>query len=175
MVIAIWILAIALSIVVGKDVAQWALSENKKLGEKKRAAQALATKLRDAGLKQIPAMLEDFAIGDVQDMLDRIHDFSRLVLVGGDEAITKELSQTFDNVLAAKLKTPEGLAYLTAKVADAAKSAQTVAQATQDQVTQVATAAAQTAAAAVAAAVVPTAPAAATGPAVAATGPTSPR
>ena len=112
----IWILALAVAVLVGRDVAKWALSANKKLDSKKRAAQFLATKLRDAGLKQIPAMLEDFVIGDWQDMVDHIHEFSRLVAAGND-AIEKELGGTWNSMLDAHLSSPEGLALIKAKIA----------------------------------------------------------
>ena len=77
----------------------------------------MAAKLRDAGLKLIPQLLDDFVIGDWQDAADRIHEFARLVEVGGDAAITKELDGTFSNMLDAKLATPEGLALIQAKIA----------------------------------------------------------
>jgi hypothetical protein len=115
----ILVLALVLSILIGRDLTKWAIGASKKLDEKKRAAQTLAAKLRDYGLKQIPAMLEDFVVGDWTDMVNNIHDFARLLNIGGDDAILKELDSTFQNVLDKKLSTPEGLAYLQAKVASA--------------------------------------------------------
>ena len=84
---------------------------------KKRAAQVLAAKLRDNGLKLLPSLLEDFAVGDVQDMVERIHDVAKLVESGSD-AIEKELEQTYENVLGRKLGTPEGMALIKAKIAE---------------------------------------------------------
>ena len=84
---------------------------------KKRAAQVLAMKLRDAGLKLLPALLEDFAVGDVNDLLQRIHDTAKLVEAGSD-AIEKELEATYENVLDEKLATPEGMALIKAKIAE---------------------------------------------------------
>ena len=55
----------------GREVGKWLFGANEKLMAKKRAAQTLAAKLRDAGLKLLPALLEDFAVGDVSDMLRR--------------------------------------------------------------------------------------------------------
>ena len=115
--VVIWILSACVSLFVGFEVVKWALGANKKLEAKKRSAQALAAKLRDAGLKLIPQLLDDFVIGDWQDAADRIHEFARLVEVGGDAAITKELDGTFSNMLDAKLATPEGLALIQAKIA----------------------------------------------------------
>lgn len=77
----------------------------------------LAAKLRDNGLKLLPSLLEDFAVGDVQDMVEKIHDVAKLVESGSD-AIEKELEQTYENVLARKLATPEGMALIKAKIAE---------------------------------------------------------
>ena len=83
---------------------------------KKRAAQVLAIKLRAAGLKLLPSLLEDFAVGDVNDLLQKIHDMAKLVESGND-AIEKELEATYENVLDKKLATPEGMALVKAKIA----------------------------------------------------------
>jgi hypothetical protein len=114
--VVIWILAIVVAVLVGREVGKWLFGQNAKLMEKKRAAQVLSGKLRAAGLKWIPSLLEDFAVGDVQDMVEKIHDLAKLVDAGSD-AIEKELQATYENVLSAKLATPEGLAYLKAKIA----------------------------------------------------------
>jgi hypothetical protein len=116
--VVIWILAVALAVLLGREVGKSLFGANEKLMAKKRAAQKLAGKLRDAGLKLIPSLLEDFAVGDVQDMVEKIHDVCKVVDAGSD-AIEKELQATFDNVLAKKLATPEGLALIKAKIAEA--------------------------------------------------------
>lgn len=121
--VVIWILAVALAVLVGRDVGKWLFGANEKLMAKKRAAQKLAGKLRDAGLRLIPALLEDFAVGDVQDMVEKIHDVGKIVDAGGD-AIERELQGTFDNVLAKKLATPEGRALIKAKIAEAEAAAE---------------------------------------------------
>ena len=64
----------------------------------------------------MPALLEDFAVGDVNDLLEKIHDLSKLVESGND-AIEKELESTYENVLDKKLATPEGMALVKAKIA----------------------------------------------------------
>ena len=115
--VVIWILAAVVAVLVGREVGKWLFDENAKLMAKKRAAQVLAAKLRDNGLKLLPALLEDFAVGDVQDMVEKIHDVAKLVESGSD-AIEKELEQTYENVLAKKLATPEGMALIKAKIAD---------------------------------------------------------
>jgi len=115
--VVIWILAIVVAVLVGREVGKWLFGENAKLMQKKRAAQVLAAKLRDNGLKLLPSLLEDFAVGDVQDMVEKIHDVAKLVESGSD-AIEKELEQTYENVLDRKLATPEGLALIKAKIAE---------------------------------------------------------
>ena len=115
--VVIWILAVAVALLVGREVGKYLFGANEKLLAKKRAAQVLASKLRDAGLKLLPAILEDFAVGDVNDMVQKIHDVSKLVEAGND-AIVKELEATYENVLAKKLATPEGMALIKAKIAE---------------------------------------------------------
>lgn len=115
--LVIWILAVAVCVLVGRDLGKWLFGANEKLMTKKRAAQKLATVLRDNGLKLLPALLEDFAVGDVHDMVEKIHDVAKLIDSGSD-AILRELEATYENVLARKLATPEGLAYIRAKIAE---------------------------------------------------------
>ena len=115
--LVIWILAVAVCVLVGRDLGKWLFGANEKLMTKKRAAQKLATVLRDNGLKLLPSLLDDFAVGDVQDMVEKIHDVAKLVESGSD-AIEKELEQTYENVLARKLATPEGMALIKAKIAE---------------------------------------------------------
>ena len=115
--LVIWILAVAVCVLVGRDLGKWLFGANEKLMTKKRAAQKLATVLRDNGLKLLPSLLDDFAVGDVQDMVEKIHDVAKLIDAGSD-AIVKELEATYENVLARKLATPEGLAYIKAKIAE---------------------------------------------------------
>ena len=118
--VVIWILAAVVCVLVGREVGKWMFGKNEALTAKKRAAQVLATKLRDQGLKLLPALLEDFAVGDVNDLLQKIHDTAKLVESGSD-AIEKELEATYENVLAKKLATPEGMALVKAKIAEIEK------------------------------------------------------
>ena len=115
-ILVIWILAILCAIFVGREIGRWLFGENTKLQTRKREAQVLAGKLRAAGLKWIPSLLEDFAVGDLQDMFEKIHDLSKVAEAGSD-AIEKELEGTYERVLDAKLQTPEGLAVVKAKIA----------------------------------------------------------
>jgi len=49
--------------------------------------------------------------------VEKIHDVAKLIDSGSD-AILRELEATYENVLAKKLATPEGLAYIKAKIAE---------------------------------------------------------
>jgi hypothetical protein len=115
-IVVIWILAVVVSIFVGRDVGKWLFGQNAKLMQKKRAAQVLAGKLRENGLRLLPALLEDFAVGDIQDMVEKIHDVAKIVEAGSD-AIEKELSGVYERVLDAKLQQPEAVALIKAKIA----------------------------------------------------------
>jgi hypothetical protein len=115
--VVIVILAALACVLVGREIGKWLFGKNEELLAKKRAAQVLAVKLRDAGLKLLPALLEDFAVGDVNDLLQKIQDVAKLVQSGSD-AIEKELEATYESVLAKKLATPAGLALVKAKLAE---------------------------------------------------------
>ena len=110
------ILAVVACVLAGREIGKWLFGKNEVLTSKKRDAQVLAIKLRAAGLKLLPVLLEDFAVGDVNDLLEKIHDISKLVESGND-AIEKELESTYENVLDKKLATPEGMALVKAKIA----------------------------------------------------------
>jgi hypothetical protein len=115
--VVIVILVALTCVLVGREIGKWLFGKNEDLLAKKRAAQVLAVKLRDAGLKLLPALLEDFAVGDVNDLLQKIQDVAKLVQSGSD-AIEKELEATYESVLAKKLATPAGLALVKAKIAE---------------------------------------------------------
>ncbi len=50
--VVIWILAVAVAVLLGREVGKWLFGENAKL-QQKRAAQTLAGKLRANGLNRI--------------------------------------------------------------------------------------------------------------------------
>jgi hypothetical protein len=126
--VVIWILAAIACVLVGREIGKWLFGKNEALTAKKRSAQVLAIKLRAAGLKLLPSLLEDFAVGDVNDLLQKIHDTAKLVESGND-AIEKELESTYESVLDTKLATPEGMALVKAKIAVIESAASTPAPA----------------------------------------------
>jgi hypothetical protein len=116
------ILAIVACLLVGRELSKWLLSMRSKASGSKRAAQELAIQLREFGLKLFPRMLEDFVLGDTDDMLGRIRDLSTIAK-SGDDAILRELNGTFERVLDVKLRSAEGRAVVAAKLAEAEKIA----------------------------------------------------
>jgi len=115
-VAVIWILTVVVAVLVGREVGRWLFGQNAKLQEKKKAAQVLATELRANGLRLIPSVLDDFVRADVADMIEKVHEVGKLVEAGSD-AIKRELQGVYERVLDAKLKQPEGLALIKAKIA----------------------------------------------------------
>ena len=115
--------AVLLGIVIflGAAIAvKFALKENKKLADKKRAAIKLAADLRQRGLSLVPDFLESFAVGDVGEMIE---DVEKVVfLLENSDAMDKE----FDTVLANVVKAdPAKVAALLATVTAPAKPAAT--------------------------------------------------
>jgi len=126
--VLIWIAVAIACIVVGKYLGTWLFGAKKEVSGIKRAAQSLSISLREAGLKRIPAMLDEFVVGDADDLFNGLKDLA-LVLKAGNESIVKELDATFDRCLNAKLSTPEGRALVEAKLNDAKKVAFEIAKA----------------------------------------------
>lgn len=124
-IVVIWILAVVVALFVGREVGKWLFGQSAKVQEKKRAAQVLAAKLRDNGLRLLPTLLEDFVRGNAQDMLEKVCDLVKLIQLGSD-AIEKELEAVYERVLDAKLAKPEGLARIKAKIAVLEASAPSV-------------------------------------------------
>ena len=62
-----WMLSGVVSLFVGIVVVILLFGANQKLEARKRSAQALAAKLRAKGLVEIPALLDDYVVGDVRD------------------------------------------------------------------------------------------------------------
>ena len=126
MQVVIWVLVAIAAVVIGRQAGQWLFTGKKKVTGLKRSAQTLAIALRSQGLTRLPAALEEFVIGDVDDLLVSIKDFATIV-GAGNESIIKELEATYDRVLGEKLKTPEGRAVVAAKLAEAVKLAAEIA------------------------------------------------
>jgi hypothetical protein len=88
---------------------------------RRRGAAKLAGVLRAQGLRKTPQFLEDYAVGDYSGMAETIKELVKLFVNDGSDAVVAEFSQVFESVLAAKLGTETGRAYVAAKLEDATK------------------------------------------------------
>lgn len=122
----LWIVLGVALLLIGKEIGNWLFKGTGKVAAQvgqvtaqvtsiKKSAQSLSIALREVGLKRLPAMLEEFVVGDVSDLLANIRDLAKLV-EAGNETILKELDGTFERVLDVKIRTPEGRAVVKAKI-----------------------------------------------------------
>lgn len=116
------VLIVLLCCVVGYSVAKWLFAKDEEVEDRRRAAAKLASILSGLGLTKTPEFLIDYSVGDYSGMTVRLKNLVDLFL-NGEEAVTAEFAKVFDNVLAAKLKTEAGRAFIAAKLSDAAKPA----------------------------------------------------
>jgi hypothetical protein len=101
-------------------IGKWAFGKDTEVENRRRAAAQLAAKLTEMGLKQTPAFLIDYSVGDYSGMAMKIKQLADLFL-HGESAVVAELDSVFNNVLNAKLKSETGRTLIAAKLADAAK------------------------------------------------------
>lgn len=117
----LWIVVGVALLLVGKEIGSWLFKGTGKVATKvtsiKKSAQSLSIALREAGLKRLPTLLEDFVTGDVPDLLAGIQDMAKLVSAG-NETILKELDGTFDRILTVKLNDPASRAVIKARLAE---------------------------------------------------------
>jgi hypothetical protein len=109
------VLIIGACLYVGNFVGKWLFGKNAKLEQYRKAALRLSIAMREFGLTWLPQPFEDFAIGNGDDLIEKMHDMFKLVESGTD-AIMQDLEATFERVLDKKLSTPEGLALIKAKI-----------------------------------------------------------
>lgn len=116
--IALYGMAAALAVLIGRDVVKWLLKEDAELVARRKKAVELANKLHTFGLSVLPNMLTEYGTGDYIGLVEEI-DRQVVLFLGpnGDAAVLQELEQTFENVLSAKLADPAGLALIQAKIA----------------------------------------------------------
>ncbi len=107
-------------VIVGVAFGKWAFGEDKKLKQRRELAIRLSALLQGYGLKRLPKILTAYAVADYAGMFEEVSD-SVKVFESGEEAVAKEFDSVFQSILDAKLKTPEGMAYLRAKIAEADK------------------------------------------------------
>jgi len=98
-------------------VVRWMFRKDTEIEDRRRAAAELAGVLSGLGLRKIPDFLIDYSVGDYSGMGKKIADLARLFL-SGEAAVLEEFKEAFGRVLDAKLKTPEGRAYIRVKLED---------------------------------------------------------
>jgi hypothetical protein len=108
--------------VVGFLAAKWLFQKDTEIENRRRGAAKLAAVLQTYGLTKTPEFLIDYSVGDYSGMTHKIADLARLFL-DGEEHVVKEFQHVFERVLEAKLRSAEGRAYVTAKVAEFDKPA----------------------------------------------------
>jgi len=114
------ILACVLLAAAAYVVVVWAFKKDTEIEDRRRGAARLAAVLSNLGLKKTPEFLIDYSVGDYSGMAVKITELAKLFLEG-EGAVVKEFAQVFDGVLAAKLRTDSGRAFIAAKLADAAR------------------------------------------------------
>lgn len=101
--------------------AKWFFQKDTEKEDRRRGAAQLAGVLQTYGLQKTPEFLIDYSVGDYSGMTHKIASLAKLFL-DGEEAVVKEFQQVYERVLDAKLRTPEGRAYLAARLSDAAQT-----------------------------------------------------
>ncbi len=112
---------VLLSVIVaglGYYVVRLMFRVDEKLEDAKRSAAQVASIFSGLGLKETPAFLLDFAVGDVSGMAEKLVKLAALFLKG-EGAVLVEFERVFDGLLAAKLTTDAGRAIVAAKLSEA--------------------------------------------------------
>jgi len=115
------VLLSVLAFVLAAAVVAWLFRKDTEIENRRRGAAKLAAVLANLGLKRTPEFLVDYSVGDYSGMAVKINELARLFL-DGEEAVVAEFGKVFDSVLAAKLKSESGRAFIAAKLADATKA-----------------------------------------------------
>ena len=88
---------------------------------RRRSAIEVAAMLKGMGLSRLPKVLICYAVGDYSGLANEIKHFAELSI--DPTAMAKEFEKVFTNVLAVKVGTAEGKAYVASVLANAGKPA----------------------------------------------------
>ncbi len=102
----------------GKVAVGFLYKKDEAIEDRRRGAAQMAAKLYELGLKKTPEFLTDYSVGDYSAMAAKLKDVGKTFLAG-DAAVIEEFGQIFDRVLAAKLGSETGRAFIAAKLQDA--------------------------------------------------------
>jgi hypothetical protein len=116
-VVLLCVVGAVVAYVVGKRLFR----RDEKMEDARRAAAQIASTLSSLGLEKTPEFLMDWVVKDYSAMVEKMIDLAKL-LTSSPTAVTEEFGQVFDSVLASKLKTESGRAYIAAKLQDSCKS-----------------------------------------------------
>lgn len=112
------ILACAVSFLACLVVALWAFKKDDARETLHKHFIELAQILREYGLKHIPEILVDLAVGDISGAVEQVKFFVKLVKLD-PKKVVEAFDTVFDRVLEKKLTDPASLALLKAKIAEA--------------------------------------------------------
>lgn len=106
LVVAVVVAALLLGILVFK--------KDTEIENRRRAANEVASILREKGLRIIPDILSDYAVGDYSGMVAKFKHAAKLLL--NPEMAAAEFEGVFQRILEEKLKNPDQRAALIEKV-----------------------------------------------------------
>jgi hypothetical protein len=91
--------------------AKLAMKKFEEIQARRVGAYQLAMKLQVYGLKKVPDILVSYASGNYSKAAHQCADLVR-ILNSGEDVVMKELNDAFKNILASKLSTEEGRAFV---------------------------------------------------------------
>jgi hypothetical protein len=101
----------------GFFVGKWLLQKDTEKENRRKAANRMASALRNVGLKRMPELLECYAVGDWSGIAKQVQTVGEM-LMQGENVVLAEVDTVFMSVLSAKLNTEAGRALLAAKLAE---------------------------------------------------------
>ena len=110
-------LVCVIALAVGFFVVQFLFKQDTAREERRRGAAQMAMKLSELGLRKVPEFLIDYSVGDYSAMAAKVKNVGSTFLAG-EAAVIEEFAKIFDNVLAVKLKSETGRAFIAAKLQD---------------------------------------------------------
>lgn len=108
--------------IIGWLGAKWLFQKDTEVEDRRRGAAKLAGALQAYGLTKIPDFLVAYSVGDYSGMAMKIKALAEMFMQG-EAGVIAEFDQVFDKVLAEKLKSEAGRAFIAAKLADVVKPA----------------------------------------------------
>lgn len=108
---AVGLMTLALAGVAAFFGVKLAMKKFEEIQARRVGAYQLAMKLQVYGLKKVPDILVSYASGNYTKAAHQCADLVR-ILNSGEDVVMKELDAAFKNILASKLETEEGRAFV---------------------------------------------------------------